>query len=226
MLRSPGAEPVRVPVSWDLMGASACGDKIVATRSEKGMGGGVWIDRQGRIGGRAVQDNMVTDLQCSSDGSVMFYGSMGERPGIGRCDGDGCLRIVSESVFSFALSPDDRRVAFIAADNGGRAILWISGDGTGPLHQIADAETGCQPIWSNAKDIWVSLRQGRRVIWTEIDTDTAKPTGRTSPGLRDCTDGLANPARPLHGPAEIELHGRFQVRLLPNRYLSGGAGSR
>jgi len=60
----------------------------------------------------------------------------------------------------------------------------------------------------------------------EIDTDSARPTGRTHPGSHDCTDGLADPQRPVHDSVELEISPLYQLRLLSTKYLPAGSPSR
>src|SRR6185437_391736 len=115
---------------------------------------------------------------CSSDGSIIFFGSLGEHPGVERCDGNGCRTIFTGPAGALAISPDDKRLAFMSIDGGGATIRWISSDGRGAVHEIADTDNPCAPIWASDKDIWVSLQKGRRQVWTEIDTDSGRPTGR------------------------------------------------
>ena len=64
------------------------------------------------------------------------------------------------------------------------------------------------------------------MIWTEFDADSATPTGRTSPGTTDCTDGVSDPASPVKAAARIETTFRTQLRFLPEKFLPGRWSSR
>lgn len=182
----------------------------------------VWLDEQGRIVGPVTRQGAGPYPTCNSDGRIIFSGSLGAHPGIARCDQNGCRTIFQRPAGIIAVSPDDTRLAFTMADSSGLRIRWISSDGTGPVHEITESDNICPPIWASDKDVWVSLRKGRQQVWTEIDTDTAQPTGRTSPGSGNCADGLPDPQRPLHDPVEIEVNFRSQLRLLPSKYLPAG----
>ena len=151
----------------------------------------------------------------------MFWATIGPTTALQRCDGTGCRTLFKGDAGTLSLSPDDRRLAFLAEENRGHVIRWVATDGQGGGREVAVVDTACTPVWSNEKDLWVALRNGRRVIWTEFDTDTAKPTGRTSPGTRDCTDNVPDPASPGEEAVKIEFAFRSQVRLLPAKYLPG-----
>jgi hypothetical protein len=120
-----------------------------------------------------------------------------------------------------SLSPDDARLAFMTEENRGHVIRWVPANGQGGGRDVTVVDTGCNPVWSSEKDLWVALRSGRRVVWTEFDSDSAEPTGRTSPGTRDCTDAIADPAAPGEQAVKIELAFRSQVRVLPAKDLPG-----
>ncbi|HVV50674.1 MAG TPA: serine/threonine-protein kinase [Polyangia bacterium] len=227
VLRAAGQEPRRLPVGDEMVWASACGSRIIG---EKYLGDFlsriVWLDALGKVGGVIGPNGLRRYPRCSSDGNVIFYGVLGKNPGILRCESSVCRMIYSGRAVLPALSPNDRRLAFLSFDSGGRRVRWISSDGSGPVHEVAESQNGCSSVWSDDRDIWISLRKGRRLIWTEFNTDSARPTGRTSPGRHDCTDGLDDFQRPLHSPVELEINSRSQVRFLPATYLSIQAGSR
>jgi len=223
VFRSVSAPPKRIPVQQGILFAASCGGNIIAVQLKGGSRSDiVWLDEQGRVVGPVPGNGRGHFAICNSDGSVIFYGSVAEPAGVQRCDRRGCQMIFSGAVGWLALSPDEKRLALAMIDAEGAAFRWISSDGTGAVHEIADTENACVPIWSNDRDLWVSLRKGRKQVWTEIDTDTRQPTGRTAPGSRDCSDGIQDPQRPLHAPVEVDIDVRSQVRLLPSKYLPAG----
>jgi len=222
VIRSGDATPKRVPTRHDIGVASKCGARIIATQFQgTDKIDIVWLDDQGKIVEQVTPPGSRKYPTCSADGSVIFYGSMGERPGIERCDHRGCRRIFPGPVGTVAISQDDRRLAFMVVDSGGPTFRWMLSDGTGPVHEITAADNVCPPIWASEKDVWVSLRKGHAEVWTEIDTDTNRPTGRTSPG-GDCEHMLPG-SRPVDDPVEIEIGVRTQLRLLPSNYLLAGS---
>jgi hypothetical protein len=220
--RLPGQPRRDVPVGDDIWQASLCGSRIIGTQIDSGGSRTVWLDAGGRVAGYVREGRTDSYPRCTTDGKVMFYVVYGQTPEIRRCDAQGCRTISTGASMMTALSPDDRRLAFVSVDSGARAVRWISADGKGPVHEIPELETGCAPSWSSPTDLWVSQRKGRRLVWTEIDTDSGRPTGRTSAGRHDCMDGLDDPDKPQHDPVEIEIGNRSQIRLLPSKYLPSG----
>ncbi|HLK88763.1 MAG TPA: serine/threonine-protein kinase [Polyangia bacterium] len=220
--RLPGQPRRDIPVAEDVWQASLCGTRLVGTQLDSRGSRTVWLDAEGRVVGHLRESLTDNYPRCSSDGKVMFYSSYGAAPGIRRCDAQGCRTISTGASVLTALSPDDRRLAFVTYDSGPRAVRWMSADGTGPVHQIAELETGCTPIWSSPTLLWISHRKGRRLVWTELDTDSGRATGRTSAGRHDCMDGRDDPAKPLHDPVEIQIGSRSEIRLLPSKYLPTG----
>src|SRR6185312_12454664 len=154
------------------------------------------------------------------------YGSLGEHPGVERCDRAGCRMIFSGPVGTISVSPDDKRLAFTTIDNSGAAVRWMWSDGSGSVHVVTDTQNVCGPIWASNKNLWVSLRKGHQEVWTEIDTDRERSTGRTSPASNGCADGYPDPLRPLHESVELEVNFRSQLRLLPSKYLPASEQSR
>jgi len=223
VIRTSSAEPKRVAVSDGLVYASACGPRIIGTQFKAGRTRSVWIDTRGKVTGSFPGADGRASPRCSSDGRVRFQVALGEHEGIERCEGEVCRFIFAGPVAGqLALSVNEKRLAFLSGYNGGRVIKWISVDGVGGAHNVVDSGTGCRPTWSSDKLVWVSVRKGRRVIWTEIDTDSTRPTGRSFPGHHDCTDGLDDPAWPTPDPVEIAIDTRYQLRLLPAKYLPAG----
>ena len=224
LARRVGGVEVRTRLATDISWASRCGARIIATQGKNGIDRTVWLDPDGRVG-ETLADG--TDYpRCSSDGRTMFWTTLGQTPALQRCDGTGCRALFKGDAGMLSLSPDDRRVAFLTEQNRGHVIRWVATDGLGEGREVTVVDTACNPVWSNEKDLWVALRNGRRVVWTEFDSDSAKPTGRTSPGTRDCTDMVADPAAPGQEAVKIEFAFQSQVRVLPDKYLPGREGSR
>ena len=151
----------------------------------------------------------------------MFWEHLGPSMALERCDASGCGTLFKGNAGTLSVSPDDRRLAFLADENRGHVIRWVPTDGRGAGREVAVVDTACRPVWSNEKDLWIVLHNGRHVTWTEFDTDTARPTGRTLPGTRDCTDNVPDPASPGEEAVKVEFAFRSQVRLLPAKELPG-----
>ena len=221
-----GKTDLRVPVGNDITWASRCGDRIIATQTKNGPGRTVWLDAKGTVEGSFIDGDRTMTPTCSSDGALIFLATFGPKSGLRRCDRAGCRQIFEGSAGWLALSPDDRRLAFMGSDNRGHVIRWIAADGLGGGREIVGVDTECAPAWANDRALWVAVRKGGKVIWTEFDTDSATPTGRTSPGTTDCTDGVSDPASPAKAAARIETTFRTQLRFLPEKFLPGRWPSR
>ncbi|HTB56944.1 MAG TPA: serine/threonine-protein kinase [Polyangia bacterium] len=217
LVRRSGGVDVRVRVGADLSWASRCGERIIASQAKDGTERTIWIDAEGRFGGTLADG--TNSPRCSSNGRTMFWASIGQTPGVQRCDDAGCRTLFKGEAHTLALSPDDKRLAFLTEQNRGHVIRWVAADGRGSGREVAVVDTACTPVWSSDKDLWIALRNGRRVIWTEFDSDSARPTGRTSVGTHDCTDNLADPAAPGEEAVKIEFAFQSQLRVLPNKYL-------
>ena len=220
LVRRSGGGEVRVRLGDDIIAVSGCGERIIATQAKNGRDRTIWLDANGGVGDTLAEG--ADSPRCSSDGRTMFWATTGQTPTVQRCDGAVCRALFKGEAGMLSLSPDDRRLAFMTEQNRGHVIRWVATDGQGGGREVAVVDTGCNPVWSNEKDLWVALRNGRRVVWTEFDTDSAKPTGRTSAGTRDCTDTIADPAAPGEEAVKIEFAFQSQVRVLPAKELPGG----
>ncbi len=142
ILRSRNDVVTKVPVADDVVWASACGQRIVAIKARSARTEPVWMDATGKTIGSVESvrpgDVAVSPL-CSPDGRTMFYSALGQSQEVRRCDGAGCRVIVRGEASELALSGDGRRLAFVAAGNRGQLIRWISADGSGPAHEIAES---------------------------------------------------------------------------------------
>jgi hypothetical protein len=74
--------------------------------------------------------------------------------------------------------------------------------------------------WASNQTLWVSRRRDGKILWTEVDADSGKETGRAVPGLRDCTDGGSDPMSPVNSDLRVIPNRASQLRLLPREYLS------
>jgi hypothetical protein len=219
LVRRSGGGEVRTPVGADIAEASKCGARIIATQGKNGTERTIWLDSNGRVGDTLAEN---TDYpRCSSDGRTMFWVTAGQTPTVQRCDGAGCRPLFKGQAGVLSLSPDDSRLAFMTEQNRGHVIRWVATDGQGGGREVTVVDTACNPVWANEKNLWVALRSGRRVVWTEFDSDSTKPTGRTSAGTRDCTDTIADPAAPGEEAVKIELAFHSQLRVLPAKDLPG-----
>ena len=134
-------------------------------------------------------------------------------------DRDGCRDVYRGFAVGLSLSPDNRRLAFVTMDPRGGAVKWMDANG-GPQHEVAETETFCPAGWASATTIWVSRRRGRTIMWTEVDADSGRETGKTRPGTHDCFDGRPDPGSPVNPDLRIVHDQTSQVRLIANDQLT------
>jgi hypothetical protein len=163
---------------------------------------------------------------CSADGRTVFYDDLSNGSSVVRCEQDRCSRLARGPVGGLALSTDEERLAFVDYDNRGMFVRWVDARRGGSLHGPIPIETACTPRWSSGKNLWVSRRRGRTIVWTEIDTDKLLPTGKTFPGSRDCTDGVEDPVAPTAQTIGLAEDVVSRLRLLPNKDLPAGEEAR
>jgi hypothetical protein len=84
---------------------------------------------------------------------------------------------------------------------------------------VVETETLCRPGWSSDRTLWVSRREGPDFVWTEVEADGGRPTGKRVPGSRHCYDGGTDPASPVDPDVRVLADRRSQLRFLPMRYL-------
>jgi len=156
---------------------------------------------------------------CSPDGKIWYYRPHLPQPSIRRCDRAGCREIFQGFAFGLAPSPDGRRLAFVTLDKRGSVVRWI-GEGGGAPHDVAETETGCPVGWASGDTIWVSRRRGRTFVWTEVDADSGRETGKTVPGSHDCYDARPDPASPVNPDLRIVYDQTSQVRVVGRDHLA------
>jgi hypothetical protein len=217
--RSPDGRIVRALVDPQVITASRCGSEIAATLLTGAGPRIVRLDQQGRTIGPKGQGIDGFGPLCSPDGKVLYY-TNAESFRLRRCEAGQCRDIYDKIAGSFSLSPRGDRIAFFESSNGGLSFRWMWSDGHGSPHRIAESTAPCAPAWSSDDSLWLSMRAGRKVTWTEFNADTGRPTGRTSPGSRDCSDGMPDPLVPVRPEVRLDLNVRTQLRLLPARLLS------
>ena len=156
---------------------------------------------------------------CSPDGKTWYFRPHLPQPSIRRCDRAGCRDIYQGFAVGLSPSPDGRRLAFVTLDKRGSVVLWI-GEGGGTPHEVAETETGCPVGWASDDTIWVSRRRGHTIVWTEVDADSGRETGKTVPGSHDCYDARPDPASPVNPDLRIVYDQTSQVRVVGRERLA------
>ncbi|HEX3901909.1 MAG TPA: hypothetical protein VH853_03605, partial [Polyangia bacterium] len=208
-----------IDVGTNIITVASCGTDLVASVLLNGKLAGVRLDRAGHVSSMLDGGAEINSPVCSTDGRALFYVERSRGFEIRRCELGKCKTLVATQGAALALSPDGTRLAFIELGNRGLFVRWINADGSGGVHDVMGLDAECEPGWSSNKDLWVPLRQGKRIVWTEIDADTGRPTGRTSPGSRDCSNGSQDPLSPVTHDVQLQMSYRSEVRLLSSKYL-------
>ncbi len=159
------------------------------------------------------------DPVCSPDGKVLFYIQHKERPSIMRCDHAGCRSIANRPAMALSISPDGRHLAFVALEKKGTVVELIDLR-SGHIRELVETETGCKAGWASAETLWVSRRRDGRIIWTEVDAESGRETGRSVPGSRDCTDGKPDPQSPVDPDLRVVYEQTSQLRLVGKEHLA------
>jgi serine/threonine protein kinase len=220
-VRGPSGSFGRVQSDGENVLAAPCGRDIVAERWEASRKVIVKLNIAGATIGRITGGPDDESPVCSRDGATVFYIEKKDRWVIRRCDRTACRDLFKVAALGIALSPDDKRLAFIEAGDRGASVRWASTDG-GPVRNVCVAETMCDPVWSSPRTLWVSRKREGKASWAEVDTDTGLDTGRTRPGATDCSSGLDDEVD-TSSPADPDV--RIDVRQVSQvRFLRGGLG--
>jgi len=220
ILRKPNGALVNVTKSGHVWDGNRCGRDLIVSKELAPEQ--IVIERLDAAGKRIEQlSDGPRDWSpaCTPDGKTWFYRPHLPRPSIRRCDRAGCQEIFKGFAIGLAASPDGRRLAFVTMDKRGSIVQWISADGGEP-HDVAETETSCPVGWASADAIWVSRRRGRAIVWTEVDADSGRETGRTAPGIHDCADARPDPASPADPDLRIVHDQTSQLRLIDNVHLT------
>ena len=157
---------------------------------------------------------------CSPDGQSWYFVDGTSPLRLKRCRDNECRVLTEGGTFGvLSVSPDGTRIAFLTMASRGPLVGWMSADG-GATHDVSDSETGCAMGWASNQTLWVSRRRDGKILWTEVDVDSGKETGKVVPGQRDCADGGSDPLSPVNPDLRVIANRASQLRLLPRSYLS------
>ena len=118
---------------------------------------------------------------------------------------------------TLSISPDGRHLAFVALERKG-AVVDLMDLQSGRVRELVETETGCKAGWASATTLWVSRRRDGNVIWTEVDAESGRETGKSVPGLRDCTDGRPDPQSPVDPDVRVVYEHTAQLRLIDREH--------
>jgi hypothetical protein len=113
-----------------------------------------------------------------------------ERRMIRICDGATCKDLHHDSLMPGwpVMSPDDKRVGFVAMDGSPRLRVV---DKVGEHERdLGPAAIECPPVWGDPRTIWSFSGAGAQREWVEIDVDTGRRTGRSKAAVSFDPDKL------------------------------------
>jgi hypothetical protein len=221
--RSPGGDLVRVTVGDDVYQAAHCGSDFVVGRELGERTAIQRIDSAGRVIEVLSANGNDESPGCTSDGKTWFFVRRGQPAAVKRCNRSGCRSIIASiHTRSLSVSPDGKRLAFALLERRGPTVGWMSAEG-GEVHVVAESETGCAPGWSSSQTLWVSRRRSGAIVWTEVDADTARETGKTVPGSRDCSNSQPDPASPVDPDIRIVFRQPSQLRFIRQEHIAAPA---
>jgi hypothetical protein len=205
----------QVTHSGDVSAAVRCGADFLIDRHINGI---IRLERIAANGSVIAQVTAGPDdgiPACSADGTEWFFSRFGtSEAGTYRCTAAGCTRLLDIPSVGNDVSPDGKRLLYLASSGSGPRVRWMTIDGK-TVRDVSDSETTCSPGWSSPTTIWVSRRLAGRLIWTEVDADTAAPTGKVHPGRKSCLDGADDPDSPVHSDVRIVTRVTSQLRFIP-----------
>jgi len=202
-----------------IISASPCGNDLIVDRRTDGGVVIETLDRSGRFIQRVSDGPISGFASCSPDGRVKYFTEGAAPTVVKRCADKTCRVLAEKAIYGVAVSPDGKRLAFVTLASRGPLVGWMPTDG-GASRDVADSETGCPIGWASNTTLWVSRRRDGKILWTEVDADSGKETGKTVPGQRDCSDGGTDPLSPVHPDLRIIASRQSQLRLLPRGYLN------
>jgi hypothetical protein len=135
-----------------------------------------------------------------------------------RCENKVCKRIIDGAAMSLSVSPDGKRIALVTFGKRGPVVTVAAADGSG-VRELVETETACKAGWASTKTLWVSRRRGGTPVWLEIDADSARDTGKSVPGSRDCSDARPDPISPVQPDVRVVFQQTSQLRLIDRRFL-------
>jgi hypothetical protein len=212
--RTPSGAVRRLTTDGKTREIASCGLRgFLISREERDAWRIVRLDREGRVTATSPESS-ANGPACSTTTADRWYAVIRHDPHIQRCDDARCWRVFSGQARRLALSPDERRLAFVASDSAGLVVRWIGADG-GPVHFVSESEGTCHPAWSSNHTLWVSRRRKGKFVWTEIDVDSGQMTGRTAPGGKSCAEGyVPDPLAPTTTDSWLVFDDTSEVRLL------------
>ena len=219
-LLKPNGGPVNLTRNGHVWDGSRCGRDLIVSREvadEK-----IVIERldaSGRYIEQLSDGPADASPTCTPDGKTWFYRRRAPQPSIRRCDGRGCRDVYQGFALGLAASPDGKRLAFISVDKRGSIVQWMGAEG-GDAYEVAETETNCPVGWASPDTIWVSRRRDGKIVWTEVHAETARETGKTAPGSRDCADARPDPVSPVDTDVRIIYDQTSQLRLIDRSYLA------
>ena len=206
---------------------SACGNDPLTAEEDD--------DHRGRIARRRLDGTLIRYLtkgpddwsvSCTPDGH--WYFSKFERTGnhLMFCteaqgqEEENCRPILPGPSPIASVSPDGRRVAIVHMERKGLRISVAKMADLQQSRVLRETDSGCRPVWSGDTTLWVSRRQRDALVWSEVDVESGRDTGRVHPGTTDCSDGSPDPSSPEDVNGLRVVNGRVtELRVIASKSL-------
>jgi hypothetical protein len=203
-LRAPGGGwSTAMDTDVTIESVADCGGDLLTVEWQDGA---ARVVRRGRTGQmiRALSDGPHDiSVSCSRNGRWFYVrGGRGDNTVVA-CDGDRCRDLMRGKIWRARVSADGTKLALLSFENRGATVSWVDVSAPTHVHVLRETETLCSPTWSSTGGVWISRRQGRSIIWTEVEITSGAETGRRQPGTEDCTNGDEDPTLP--GEVEVRL---------------------
>jgi len=219
VIRSHGRAARGWSTGGSMLFVARCGADLVVSRERDDRMVVERVDPDGKLISAITTGPWDVGPVCSPDGTVLFYLQYNGPPSIMRCDHAGCRSIANRPAMTLSISPDGRHLAFVALEKRG-PIVELMDLRSGHVRELVETETACKAGWASAATLWVSRRRDAKIIWTEVDAESGRETGKSVPGSRDCADGRPDPLSPVDPDLRVVYDHTSQLRLLGREHLA------
>ncbi len=163
----------------------------------------IFLERRG-LPARQVTDGPLDVIPSfSPDGRSWLYANYASKAIVecatdsGRC---ASIHIDPQTPTAPLLDPSGHMLAYVTLMNIPR--LHVMNRATGSTTDLGVVAGNCLPFWTSSKRLWTMQAVGTRLVWSELDIDSRKPTGRSRTivpqGGRECSVPTDIPGIPEH----------------------------
>jgi hypothetical protein len=163
----------------------------------------IFLQRRG-LPARQVTDGPLDVIPSfSPDGRSWLYANYASKA-IVECAtaSGGCasIHVDPQTPTAPVLDPSGQLLAYVTIMNIPR--LHVMHRVTGSTTDLGVVAGNCPPFWTSPNRLWTMQAVGSRLVWSELDTDSRKPTGRSRTiepqADRECSAPADIPGIPKH----------------------------